>query len=251
MQLVHGFHGPEVMHSVVAQFYDVPHISTKPTLYPSWIARPESVQGYYADAVLANSNGHELLAEVLEAYMQTQICAAWSAETGQTFDVITPGAGSGEQPTDARGLFGGIRQGGGTDETSFNPHLRVPLGRINSRPTDTRVEEVAPYCISANDLINPLPPSIFHGSGWQTHHPTPGAASQPVYGHYWYSTMPTSKLRIPLQVGTGDIALFYLQEPLEDVGGGSGSSVECWVDDNYPGRRLVVNGADVSEVTPT
>jgi len=52
--------------------------------------------------------------------------------------------------------------------------------------------------------------------------------------HYRYSTLSTSKLRIPLhgQVGAGDIGIYYLEEFVSAVNG-EGSSVECWVDDNY------------------
>jgi hypothetical protein len=45
---------------------------------------------------------------------------------------------------------------------------------INTRPGDSPFEEIQPCCVSANDLINPLPPSLFYGSGWSTQHPPPG-----------------------------------------------------------------------------
>lgn len=32
---------------------------------------------------------------------------------------------------------------------------------------------------------------------------------------------------------------------------GEGSAVECWVDDNYGGARVIENAADVQESTPT
>ena len=33
--------------------------------------------------------------------------------------------------------------------------------------------------------------------------------------------------------------------------GGEGSSVECWVDDNCGGARVIENAADVGELTPS
>lgn len=267
----HGFYGPEIYHSVVAQYYDVPHIryvryyseilvlthpySVKPTLYPTWITQPDSVNSYYADPVLANPTGHELIADILIHYIESQVCAAWSVATGLTFDVVSPLLSSnGDAPSDPRGLFGGLGPKKGSSSPSdntHNPHAHVPFGRISSKPTDTRrFEEVKPDCVSANDLINPLPPSLFTGSGWHAYHPPPGSTvGQTVYAHYWYSTLPTSKLRIPIQAGAGDIAVYYLKEPLADVEN-VGSAVECWVDDNYAGAKMLVNTGDVGEITP-
>lgn len=265
VQQAHAFHGPEILHTVVAQFYDVPHISTKPSLFPSWLAKPSSISAYYADPVLASAAGHELLAEVLIAYIQSQVCAAWSVATGYTYDVVLPllppmdALNPNRPPTDAR-LFGGMGQrvgldglggggGGAFPDAAHNPHLHVPIGRISSRPTDERrFHEVAPFCVSSNDLINPLPPSLFTGSGWLAHHPAGGAES--ALAHYWYSTLPGSKLRVPIQCGAGDIAVYYLREPLADVGG-TGSGVECWVDDNYKGAKMLLNGAEIDEALPT
>jgi hypothetical protein len=66
--------------------------------------------------------------------------------------------------------------------------------------------------------------------------------------HYWYSTLPTSKLRIPLQLGQGDVGIYYLKEPTSVVG--EGSAIECWVDDNYGGARVLENLGASSEPTP-
>ncbi|TFY81525.1 hypothetical protein EWM64_g2487 [Hericium alpestre] len=86
VQQQHGFAGPDHWHSVVAQFYDVPHISTKSALYPPYIASPASIDNYFADPILANAHGHALLADILIAYIQSQICATWSAATGKAFE---------------------------------------------------------------------------------------------------------------------------------------------------------------------
>ncbi|EPQ50771.1 CAP64-like protein [Gloeophyllum trabeum ATCC 11539] len=263
----YAFSGPDHWHNVVAQFYDVPHISTKPILYPDYIADPTSIQKYYADPVLANPSGHELLADVLIAYLQTQICSAWNAGTGRSIDILPVLAGDApKQPTDARGLFGGIGQrkgaAAGSEDVSdgkveldlsnaIYSQMRVPQARINTRTNDAHAfEEIAPYCVSANDLINPLPPSLFYGSGWYAHHPPTGSNSLQTSAHYWYSTLPTSKIRIPVKVGAGDIGVYYLRESRSEVGQ-EGSAVECWVDDNYGGAREIRNAADIGEATPT
>ncbi len=51
-----------------------------------------------------------------------------------------------------------------------------------------------------------------------------------------------------VQVGAGDIGIYYLREPSTQVG--LGSAVECWVDDNYAGAKIIENAAQISEATP-
>ncbi|RDB17322.1 hypothetical protein Hypma_001891 [Hypsizygus marmoreus] len=275
----YGFAGPDHWHNIVAQFYDVPHISIKAALFPSYMRDQNSIKKYYVDPVLSSPLGHELISDILVAYLQSQICVAWAVATGTSFDNVqlnTVDSGKG----DASGLFGGVGQRKGVPEPGkeadaekdgldsdgnrvkpvVNPNantlaqlqaLHVPPGRINTRPNSGRAfEEISPYCVSANDLINPLPPSLFYGSGWHAYHAPPGTgATLRTTSHYWYSTLPTSKIRIPLQVGAGDIGVYYLKEPIKVIGEGSG--VECWVDDNYAGAKIIENAADVSEEVPT
>lgn len=253
-----------------------------------YLNNPSQVHDYFADPILANSKGHELLSDVLISYFQTQTCAAWASAVGTAHELI-PGPGpavyqeKAKTPTDARGLFGGVaqRKGAagaaapedpeaaagvnavpaavafaepGTRQLSeqLYPNLKVPQARIGSRPADyvaRSFEEVSPFCVSANDLINPLPPSMFSGSGWEVYHPAPGFAELSSHAHYWYSSLPTSKLRVGLQVGAGDIGIYYLKEPASEVG--LGSAVECWVDDNYTGAVVIENSAQISEAVPT
>lgn len=270
----HGFAGPDHWHNIVAQFYDLPHVSIKSIVFPEYMRDPNSINKYYVDPVLAGVAGHDLITDVLVAYMQSQICIAWSIAHGQAFDAVPlHHAGDGGE---GHALFGGVGQRKGIPEpeekkggaaaadanhkaadaaallkelTAQQALLNVPPGRINTRPNTGRpYEEVAPFCVSANDLINPLPPSLFYGSGWFPYHPsTSGGSSLQTTAHYWYSTLPTSKLRIPIQVGAGDIGIYYLKEPVSSVG--EGSSVECWVDDNYGGAKVIENAGAVGEPT--
>lgn len=238
----HGFAGPDHWHNIVAQFYDVPHISIKPILFPSYMKDQTSVNKYYVDPVLSSPFGHQLIADVLIAYLQSQTCTAWGVATGSAFDNVQE-----HTTADAPRPFGGIgQQRKGAPEpakpAAAPAALHIPPGRINTRPGGRTFEEIAPFCVSANDLINPLPPSLFYGSGWHAFH-------DPAGRHYWHSTLPTSKLRIPLQVGAGDIGVYYMRQPIKDVG--EGSAVECWVDDNYGGAKVIENAADVGEETPT
>ena len=143
-------------------------------------------------------------------------------------------AGSEAGAGDAHGLFGGIGLRPGVpepekdlaadaavekkiaaaamkdrgDSSSSSPQLlTVPSGRINTRPNGNRpFEEIAPFCVSPNDLVNPLPPSLFYGSSWYAHHPSgSGGDALNTAAHYWHSALPTSKLRTPIQVGEGRI----------------------------------------------
>ncbi|KAG6825912.1 hypothetical protein H0H92_001882 [Tricholoma furcatifolium] len=289
MHQAHGFAGPEHAHNIVAQFYDVPHLTTKPIHYPKYIENPQSMDAYFVDPVLANPAGHEVLADVLITFLQSQICEAWDVATGASYSP-SPESNEPESPSDAHGLFGGVgqRKGlvpepgapGADADTNANadsdmdergrrlaavlqnvrkstqlvapvPAGRInsrPGGRINSRPGGRAFQEIAPYCVSANDLINPLPPSMFYGSGWNVFHAPSEGGTLRTTSHYWYSTLPTSKLRVPIQVGAGDIGVYYLREPIRKVG--EGSAVDCWVDDNYAGAKTIENAADIDEETP-
>ncbi|KAG6329597.1 hypothetical protein ID866_9490 [Astraeus odoratus] len=130
------------------------------------------------------------------------------------------------------------------------PELRIPPVRINTRPQASRpFEEPAPFCASANDLVNPVPPSLFYGSGWNAARPAQGVSPLLTAGYYWYSFMPLSRLRVPIRVGAGDIGVYYLKEPINDIG--EGSQLECWVDDNFGGAVIIENSGDVSGPTPT
>lgn len=271
VQQAHGFLGPDHWHSIVAQFYDIPHVSIKPAIFPQYSQDPDAVaKKYYLDPVLSSVKGHDLITDILVAYFQSQICTAWSVAHGAAFDAVplhTPG--------DAHGLFGGMGQRKGVPEPDrpdkesvdsegnriktepMSPKdvahalASVPAERMNTPANSGRqFEEIAPYCVSANDLINPLPPSLFYGSGWHAHHPSATSGESTLYttAHYWFSTLPTSKLRIPLQVGAGDIGIYYLKEPVSKIG--EGSLVECWVDDNYSGAKVIENAADIGDPTP-
>ena len=48
-----------------------------------------------------------------------------------------------------------------------------------------------------------------------------------------------------MQMGAGDVGVYYLKEPSSQIG--EGSSVECWVDNNYAGAKTIANAADVGE----
>ncbi|EGO01271.1 hypothetical protein SERLA73DRAFT_134595 [Serpula lacrymans var. lacrymans S7.3] len=261
----HGFAGPDHWHSVVAQFYDVPHVSIKPILYPDYMSNPDSIKKYYADAVLANTQGHEVIADVLISYFQSQICSAWATVGGYSHET-SPALAS--DPGADTHLFGGVgvRKGAAVpepqkpaddakkqltpvDSHAMSPQLRIPPNRISTRPKSDRLfREIAPFCASANDLVNPVPPSLFYGSGWYAHHPPAGSSALLTTAHYWHSSLPLSKLRIPVRVGAGDIGIYYLKEPSSEIG--EGSYIECWVDDNYSGSKIIENAADINDATP-
>ena len=255
--------------------------SSKAALYPSYITSSAAINRYYADPVLANAAGHGLLADMLIAYTQSQVCVAWSAARGSGAALplyYTLGAQADNPPKDATGLFGGKgpRKGAAgagaaaavppaaADPDMPRPRaaaghsvvgLQVPASRIGSRPSDMSpsvYEEVMPACLSANDLVNPLPPSLFYGTGWNAHHPQ--QSTVPVTSsasHYWYSTLPTSRFRVPITIGAGDVGIYYVREPRAVLGSEGGSAVDCWVDDNYMGRVTIENEGNVGEEEAT
>jgi len=182
----------------------------KGVLYNDYLAQPEeSRKEFYTDAILANSNGHELIADVLTSYFQSQICAGWAATMGHAFDVpyMLPSSASAETAAPAQGEDLDA-QGGGL--AASQRATKVPQAFLLDKPSDIlKFREVHPFCVSANDLINPLPPSHFFGSGWLAHHPGKGAAKEEK--HYWYSEIGGSRMRVPVELSAGDVAIYYLQ----------------------------------------
>ncbi|KAF7762099.1 hypothetical protein Agabi119p4_8692 [Agaricus bisporus var. burnettii] len=260
----HGLTGPDHWHGIVSQFYDVPYIGTKPLLYSDYLQNPKNIQKYFVDPILANPAGHTLLADVLIAYFQYMTCEAWDIAIGERVDPL--------KTDKSPGLFGGVglRKGvpepGDDDEEAYvdsngeriikpvkkssssssSLNLAIPPGLMFPSQNDQHAfEEIVPYCVSANDLINPLPPSIFYGTGWLTHHPQSSATSQQdveggaTAAHYFHSSLGQSRIRIPVIASHGDIGIYYLREGVGE--GGEGSKIECWVDDNYPGRKEIGN----------
>ena len=263
----HGFAGPEVWHAAVAQFYDVVHLSVKGLLYEEYLMNPGKVRSqYFIDPILANGKGHELLADTVISFLESEICQVWDAAALETDLAVISGnakpvsllAGGGEDyPSllSGKGLRKGAGAGLDADEAgaiagrvpggSRSSFARIPPFRIIDRPdTLARFREIKPSCASANDLVNPLPASVFAGSGWAPVAPAKDAEDEL---HYWYSDSPGSLLKIPLKVGAGDIAVYYLKGP-ETEGWGN---VLCWVDDNAEGGVALQGSWDRPYGQPT
>ncbi|KAJ1301270.1 hypothetical protein OPQ81_003677 [Rhizoctonia solani] len=231
----YGFAGVEALHNQVAQYYDVPHISAKPILYSRYLTHPDETSStYYTDPVLSNPAGHAVLSDVLISYFQREICSGWAAARGHAFDAprYTP-------DTQGKGLLGGKAAHAETTSTDVDEaldQLRVPKGRMRDRPhTVSNFREVKPFCASANDLVNPLPPSLFYGSGWNVR--SEPKADAELLRHYWSSDLPTSKMRVSVKLAAGDVAVYYVKEK-QDAGV---AEIACWVDDNVPGAVKISN----------
>ncbi|ODO07461.1 capsular associated protein [Cryptococcus wingfieldii CBS 7118] len=253
LQAQNGYAGPELLHTVVAQFYDIPHISAKGILYHDYLLDPQDARGkFFADPMLANPDGHELISDLLISYMQTQICSGWAATMGHAFDVPYMGApppSSGIDPV----LAGNSAVPGEADESegggaaAKQRAVKVPSAMLTSRPSDIlKFREVAPYCVSANDLLNPLPPSHFYGSGWHAYHPSKGAAQEEK--HYWYAEVGGSSFRVHVTLSAGDVAIYYLHRNPEETPLGRAA---CWVDDNVAGAVELSGISDVHGTTTT
>jgi hypothetical protein len=239
---------------------------------------PQKVrQSYFLDPILANSKGHELLADTLIAYLESEICTVWDAAALET-DLAAMnggvvggfgGAGSinlgddglpsllsgkglrkaadaGLDAEDSGMTNGGIGGGGARlAGAARSAYLGIPPFRITDKPhTLARFREIKPNCASANDLINPLPQSVFAGSGWS---PIVPRADDEDERHYWYTDMPGSLLKIPIKCGSGDIAVYYLKGPASQGWG----TVLCWVDDNTEGAVELKGSWDRDYGQPT
>lgn len=258
-----GFAGPEVWHAAVAQFYDVVHLSVKGLLYEEFLMNNAKVyEAYYIDPILPNSRGHELLADTVIAYLEAEICSVWDAAALETDIALYSGRAPGSLANDDLPslLSGkGLRKAAdaGLDAEDFDisqlgrttgsrsAFFGIPAFRINDMPhTYPHFREIKPNCASANDLINPLPQSVFAGSGWNPVAPAPGDEEE---RHYWFTDSPMSLLKIPIKCGAGDIAIYYLKAPASQGVG----NVLCWVDDNTEGAVELRGSWDETYPQPT
>lgn len=172
--------------------------SVKGIIYEDYLSQPEQARNrFYPDANHANADGHDLITDVLISYIMSQICSGWSTIQGHSFE--TPLFGMDESSTGGPSLLGGVglrkgmpgQQPGDGDSVDDNAlsskfqALKVPQGRMADRPADAqKFREIEPFCVSASDLINPLPPSLFYGSGWKEYHPPKNAMYED--RHYWW-----------------------------------------------------------------
>ena len=174
--------------------------SVKGVMYEQYLQDPEySRSTFYHDPNHANAEGHDLIADVLISYMMSQICAGWSTLQGHSFEVPSFGTDPDGSASGSPSLLGGVglRKGmlgqaqepgdGDSSSSSLNEQLyglKVPSARLRDRPNDVvDFREIEPFCVSASDLINPLPPSLFYGSGWKVYHPPRHAVVED--RHYW------------------------------------------------------------------
>lgn len=167
-------------------------------IYEQYLHDAEQTRStFYHDATHANPDGHDLIADVLISYLMSQICSGWLTLQGHSFDALTLGTDSDGLSSSTPSLLGGVglRKGmpgqesgdgesTGTSLTDKFHGLRVPQARLADRPQNVKdFREIEPFCVAANDLINPLPPSLFYGSGWKLYVPPKGAVKED--RHYW------------------------------------------------------------------
>jgi hypothetical protein len=224
---------------------------------------PQKVrQSYFLDPILANAKGHELLADTLISYLESEICSVWDAGSLEAdINFYTGGVGSPSNPILLNDELPSLLSGKGLRKDGFvdgddaaasarsagarSAFVGIPPFRITDKPhTLASFREIKPNCASANDLINPLPSSVFAGSGWNPVVPRPDDEDE---RHYWYSDMPGSLIKIPIKCGAGDIAVYYLRGP-ETEGWGT---VLCWVDDNTEGAIELKGSWDKDYGQPT
>lgn len=243
----------------------------KGLLYEDYLTNQNAVrQSYFLDPVLANPKGHELLADTVIAYLESEICLVWDAEgdelrkPGSSRGFFGPGGGitipgGDDAPPSLLGGKGLRKVGDGFDDdadsasssssskklTALAQAARIPPFRITDKPhTVKQYREVKPFCASANDLINPLPSSVFSGSGWE---PVAPKADDEDERHYWFSDTPGALLKVPIKVTSGDIAVYYLKGPSNEGWG----NVLCWVDDNTGGAVELKGSWDRDYGQPT
>ncbi|KZV89861.1 hypothetical protein EXIGLDRAFT_838243 [Exidia glandulosa HHB12029] len=200
------------LHIAAANYYDTPLISLRNALLPQLLDTREAGPNYFhrlgsggTDFNHINPRGHQMLADLLIAYTQRQLCALSSSplppDAAPSYDDL---------PLDLEG---------------------IPPLRLFQNYNDPPALHLSPYCTSTRTLKHPLIPSF--NSGWENWtYTAPGGTEK----SYVRATQPGSKIgfKIPVRGGMGRVRLSYLRSATFGLG-----ICKCWLDEDEEAGVLV------------
>ncbi|KZV78310.1 hypothetical protein EXIGLDRAFT_43979 [Exidia glandulosa HHB12029] len=227
------------VHIAFANYYDAPLISLRNALLPQLLETRSAAPSYFAklhtgvtDFKHINNRGHQMLADLLIAYTQRQLC---------TLSHPTPAPSSSSLPS--------------YDNLPVDVEGIPPL-RLFQNYNDPPAPHLSPYCSSTRTLKTPLVPA-FNDGKWEnwTFTATGGSAKT-----YIRATEPGAKIgfKVPVRGGMGRVRVSFLQSSTFGLG-----ICKCWLDEakdeavlvdgfwqsplNLAGTQTVTNKATIGE----
>ncbi|GMK57298.1 hypothetical protein CspeluHIS016_0401320 [Cutaneotrichosporon spelunceum] len=257
-----GYADPQIVHLAIAVYYDIPYLSLKRVIFDHYTRFPHSTAKtfFLPDKLHPNARGHRLLADLLIAYLESELCmlnhfglpAVPSLDetiaTTKAPSLLVEGAlGGHEKPIDWTSLpdnwattfdkdqlaaIGKERRHFALPQTPYSiPFFNTfqPLSEVldPTKPDPPRPDHImrfpqpALYCADANDPRHPMKP-VEH-EGWE-------AWDWKGEKHYWVSSTVGARIRVNIKVTAGRVAISYFRSKNYDLG-----DANCWVDDNESG----------------
>lgn len=261
-----GYGDPQVVHLPIAHYYDVPYLSLKRLMFNHYLRFPESTKQsfFQQDGLHPNMRGHRIMADVLIAYFEQQLCI---------LNTLGDSSDHQPQPVDETVLT--------TDEFSQLVDIGFPLlewadfdvkkppsnwqdtfdtslvSRIGDEaklfvgPRDSFAPPLIPMFQPLRDIVShtdPDPKTPAHIQNLRQPKPfcadanDPEHPMQPVSSdgweayawreekHYWVTSQVGARIRVNIEVNEGRIAVYYFRSKHYDLG-----DAKCWVDDNEQG----------------
>ncbi|OXC65398.1 hypothetical protein C361_02228 [Cryptococcus neoformans Tu259-1] len=258
-----GYGDPQVVHSPIALYYDVPYLSMKRVLFSHYLRYPHSTAKtfFQPDLLHPNARGHRILSDLLIAYLDSELCmlskyglpiappsqdiisttrrftdlidVAFPLDTPHLVDPATPPEGWEEtfktEPLEAlsreRRLFAVLPTPYSVPPVGMFTPLRDVVNPTNDDPiTGEHITTIAqPRLFCADANDKKNPMKPTQADGWE-----PFAWNGEK--HYWVSHKSGSRIRVDIKVNAGKVAVYYFRSQHYNLG-----DAKCWVDDNEKG----------------
>ncbi|ODN76243.1 hypothetical protein L202_06166 [Cryptococcus amylolentus CBS 6039] len=262
-----GYGDPQIVHSPIALYYDVPYVSMKRLMFQHYMRYPLSTAKAFwqPDMVHPNARGHRVLADTLISYLESELCmltryglpvvppiedtiastnpfsslvdVPFALDTLHLVDPVTPPEGWEEtfdlaplqKLRDERRLF----------VVPSSPYAIPPVGVFT--PLREVVDPHKPDPASGAHIEGLRQPQLFCADANDKKNPmTPTVADgwEPFVWngekHYWVADKPGARIRVEIKVNAGRVAVYYFRSQHYNLG-----DAKCWVDDNEEGGVLL------------
>lgn len=261
-----GYADSQLIHLPIAMYYDIPYMSLKRLMFNHFTRFPHSTTKtfFLPDALHPNARGHRVLADITVAYLESELCLLNTyglpvVPAVENTIGTTAGADSlidDKFPMMAFPVDGKVDWANPPEgwETTYEqdkidaigqerryfalPQSPYSLPFVSAfKPLEEviSIEDADPstpdhihsipqpelFCADANDPNHPMKPSAH--DGWK---PYDWKGEK----HYWVSSTVGARLRVPIRVSAGRVAIYYFRSREYSLG-----DADCWVDDNEDG----------------
>ncbi|WVR07844.1 hypothetical protein IAU60_004887 [Kwoniella sp. DSM 27419] len=258
-----GYGDPQIVHAPISLYYDVPYVSMKRLMFNHYLRYPRSTAEafFQPDLVHPKARGHRILADLLVAYLESELCMLthyglpvvpavtdtistteafaslvdipFPLDTLHLVDPVTPPQGW--EATFDQGPLDSLASESRHFVLPSTPYSIPPVGMFT--PLRDVVDPTEPDPVSGQHITGLVQPQLFCADANDKQHPMKPTSSdgwEPFVWngekHYWVSKTPGSRIRVEIKVHAGRVAVYYFRSQHYNLG-----DAKCWVDDNEKG----------------